>query len=93
MKFKLDSETYHAEAIERQVVTRFLAAVQGVFNGVFAMSQDIPGLVETSSNLASIKVRDHKVIVTSSSAQFHSVSSQKMWQTAFSPCLNWLVRV
>lgn len=66
MKFKLDSETYHAEAIERQVVTRFLAAVQGVFNGVFAMSQDIPGLVETSSNLASIKVRDHKVIVTSS---------------------------
>ena len=40
--------------------------MQGVFNGVYAMSQDIPGLVETSSNLASIKVRDHKVIVTSS---------------------------
>ena len=40
--------------------------MQGLFNGVFAMSQDIPGLVETSSNLASIKVRDHKILVTGS---------------------------
>ena len=66
MKFKLESENYQAEAIERTVTTNLLRAIQGVFNGVYAMSQDMPGLVETSSNLASVKVRDHKIIVTSS---------------------------
>ena len=66
MKFKLESEAYHPEAVGREVTTAFLRAMQGLFNGVFAMSQDIPGLVETSSNLASIKVRDHKILVTGS---------------------------
>lgn len=66
MKFTLESENYHAMAIGRAVVTNFLRAMQGVFNGVFAMSQDIPGLVETSSNLAAVKVRDNKIIITSS---------------------------
>lgn len=66
MKFKLESENHCPEAIERKVVKNFLFAMQGLFNGVFAMSQDIEGLVETSSNLASIKVRNHKIIVTSS---------------------------
>lgn len=66
MKFTLESENYHAIAIDRLVVKNFLRAMQGVFNGVFAMSQDIPGLVETSSNLAAVKVRDNKIIITSS---------------------------
>ena len=66
MKFKLESETFCGTAIDRQVTTNFLRAMQGAFNGVFAMSQDMPGLVETSSNLASVKVRDNKIIITSS---------------------------
>ena len=45
---------------------RLLKAVYAVHNGVYAMSQDIPGLVETSSNLASVKQADRKIkIVTS----------------------------
>ena len=66
MKFKLESDVFHDKAIDRNVATNFLRAIQGVFNGVFAMSQDIPGLVETSSNLASVKVHDNKITVTSS---------------------------
>lgn len=66
MKFKLESENFQDKAIDPNVTNNFLRAIQGVFNGVFAMSQDIPGLVETSSNLASMKIHDHQIIVTSS---------------------------
>jgi len=47
-------------------------------HGVLAMSQDIPGFVETSSNLASIKIVDEKIVITTS--QRSSVESRK--QTA-----------
>lgn len=33
-----------------------------VRDGVFAMSQDIPGLVETSTNLASVKMKPENTI-------------------------------
>ena len=44
-------------------------------HGVVAMSQDIKDFVETSSNLASIKIADGKVIITTS--QRSSVESRK----------------
>lgn len=40
---------------------RFLLSLYAVHHGVYAMSQDIEGLVETSSNLASVKMRDGKL--------------------------------
>ena len=47
-----------AKAIDRDTTTRLLRSVHGVYCGVFAMSQDIPGFVETSTNLASIKMNE-----------------------------------
>ena len=44
-------------------------------HGVAAMSQDIPGFVETSTNLASVKVVDGNVVFTTS--QRSSVESKK----------------
>lgn len=44
-------------------------------HGVLAMDQNIPGFVETSTNLASIKVEDGKVIIPTS--QRSSVESRK----------------
>ena len=44
-------------------------------HGVAAMSQDIPGFVETSTNLASVKVIDGNVVFTTS--QRSSVESKK----------------
>ena len=44
-------------------------------HGVAAMSQDIPGFVETSTNLASVKIIDGEVVFTTS--QRSSVESKK----------------
>jgi dipeptidase D len=44
-------------------------------HGVLAMSQDIPDFVETSTNLASVKFKDEKIIITTS--QRSSVESKK----------------
>ena len=56
VKFVLQSETPRDEAIDRDTVTRLLNVV----------SQDIPGLVETSSNLAAIKMEGNKILIDSS---------------------------
>ncbi len=42
--------------IDSRVAMNMVAALVAVHHGVLAMSQDIPGLVETSSNLASVKM-------------------------------------
>ena len=66
LKTELSSEAPCKEAIDMVTAGRLLKAVYAVHNGVYAMSQDIPGLVETSSNLASVKQADRKIkIVTS----------------------------
>ena len=44
-------------------------------HGVLAMSQDIPNFVETSTNLASVKIIDEKIVITTS--QRSSVASRK----------------
>lgn len=44
-------------------------------HGVQDMSQDIPGFVETSTNLASVKIEEEKIIITTS--QRSSVESKK----------------
>lgn len=46
--------------------TSLLRALVGLPNGVLAMSQTMPGLVETSSNLASVKFVDEAIVVTTS---------------------------
>ena len=66
LRTELGSETPCAKAIDRDTVARLLKSLYAVHHGVYAWSQDMPGLVETSSNLASIKMVDGKIkIVTS----------------------------
>lgn len=66
LTMELESETARAEVMEPQAMKRFLLALYAVHNGVYAMSQDIEGLVETSSNLASVKQRDGMIVVGTS---------------------------
>ena len=63
---ELESETPCAEVMEKEAMKRFLLSLYAVHHGVYAMSQDIEGLVETSSNLASVKMRDGKIVVVTS---------------------------
>jgi len=57
-RFVMQSAHPADKAIDKDTARRFLSAMQGVFNGVYAMNFDVPGLVETSSNLASIRLEE-----------------------------------
>lgn len=60
-RFVLESVDPRPTAMDKDTMMRLLCALHGVFNGVFAMSNDVPGLVETSSNLASVRMADGEV--------------------------------
>lgn len=62
----LDSCEPAAKVMEKQAMRKMLLSLHAVYNGVFAISQDIDWLVETSTNLASIHVEGDKVVVTTS---------------------------
>ena len=62
LKLVLESETPRKTAIDQDTTTRLLKALYAAPHGVYAMSQDIPGLVETSTNLASVKMKPNHVI-------------------------------
>ncbi len=59
-------EAQQAPVMEKETMMRFLHAIYAVHNGVLAMSQDMPGLVETSSNLASVKIKEAGIVVVTS---------------------------
>ena len=66
LRTELFSDDVREKAIDQATVKNLLKSVYAVHNGVYAWSQDMEGLVETSSNLASIKMVDDKIkIVTS----------------------------
>ena len=66
LSMDLESEAPVEYVMEQKAMERFLLSIYAVHHGVYAMSQDIPGLVETSSNLASIKVSDGTIKVVTS---------------------------
>ncbi len=76
MRFTLQSTDPVARVIDPVVVKKLLGALHAVFNGVFAMSQDVPGLVETSSNLASVK-RTADNVITVTTSQRSSIESAR----------------
>ena len=63
------------EVLEETLQIDVLNALMVCPHGVAAMSQDIPGFVETSTNLASVKIVDGEVVFTTS--QRSSVESKK----------------
>ena len=75
MEFHLESAD-PATVLPEDVSRRLITALQGVDNGVYAMSQDI-ALVETSSNLASIKQVEPGVIFVNSSQRSSLLSNRK----------------
>jgi dipeptidase D len=76
LKCLLESTAELPSAVERTVTERLLQSLQAVFNGVFAICQDID-MVETSSNLASIKLVEHGRIVIVSSQRSNLASARR----------------
>ncbi|GAK37510.1 MAG: aminoacyl-histidine dipeptidase [Bacteroides graminisolvens] len=76
LKLTLQSETPRKMAIDQDTSSRLLKTLYAVPHGVYAMSQDIPGLVETSTNLASIKMIDSKKIKIETSQRSSILSAR-----------------
>ncbi|OIP82076.1 MAG: cytosol nonspecific dipeptidase [Porphyromonadaceae bacterium CG2_30_38_12] len=76
LQILLESEQLPQYAIDKQTSTALLNSLYACPHGMIAMSKDIPGLVETSTNLASVKmISDSKIRITTS--QRSSVDSAK----------------
>lgn len=75
MRLQLQSADPVSHAIDKECTRALLKSLHAVFNGVFAMSKDVPGLVETSSNLASVRRTDNIIKVTTS--QRSSIESSR----------------
>ena len=67
-------------AVDQETSTAVIRAIYSAPHGVVSMSRDMEGIVETSTNLASVKMQaDNKIVVTTS--QRSSVDSRK-WDIA-----------
>ncbi|MCD8184895.1 MAG: aminoacyl-histidine dipeptidase [Rikenellaceae bacterium] len=65
IRFTLQEAMPH-RVMDRDTQTRLLLGLQSVANGVLCMSHSMPGMVETSTNLASVKFTENTVTVTTS---------------------------
>jgi dipeptidase D len=76
LKMKLETVEVPEHVIEESVQKQLLNALYACPHGVIEMSREIEGLVETSTNLASVKMSDDQIVVTTS--QRSSVESAKV---------------
>ena len=73
----LESEASRTTAMDRESTLRLLQLLYATPHGVYAMSQDIPGLVETSTNLASVKMKPGHTIRIETSQRSSTESSKQ----------------
>ncbi|WP_455590528.1 aminoacyl-histidine dipeptidase [Bacteroides sp.] len=76
IKIVLESENPCKYAIDATTTLNLVRAIYGCPHGVYAMSQDIPGLVETSTNLASVKMKEDNTIRIETSQRSSILSSR-----------------
>ena len=76
MQILLESELNHETVIDKKTSDALLNVLYACPHGVKAMSHDMPNLVETSTNLASIKMSENQEIVITTS-QRSSIESSK----------------
>lgn len=76
MQLTLESETPCPFAIDQDTSNRLFKTLYAMHHGVYAMSHDIPGLVETSTNLASVKMKDGNIIKVETSQRSSILSAR-----------------
>ncbi len=81
LQLLMESEAPRAKAIDKDTTKRLLQAIYAVPHGVYAMSQDIPGLVETSTNMASVKMKPGNIIRIETSQRSSTASSKRDMNT------------
>jgi len=76
LKISLESDSIPEYVMDKNSSNALLNALYACPHGVIAMSADMPGLVETSTNLASVKIKNGNTVVVTTS-QRSSVESLK----------------
>ena len=79
MRFSVSDVESPAEVMNYDDMCVLLLAIVGLPNGVLAMSHAVAGLVETSSNLASVKFNTEEAKITITTSQRSSVESAKLY--------------
>lgn len=74
----IENTGWDDDVIEKQVALNLISSLNGVPHGVLAMSHEMKGLVETSTNLASVKMPENGIIRIGTS-QRSSVDSAKYY--------------
>ena len=81
IRFELETAERPEYAVDSDTTRNLIEALYSAPHGVISMSRDLEGLVETSTNLASVKMKgDNGILVTTS--QRSSVESRK-WDIAY----------
>ncbi|HSO89086.1 MAG TPA: aminoacyl-histidine dipeptidase [Draconibacterium sp.] len=76
LRLKIGTEEMPSEIIDSSSQTKLLAALTACPHGVLEMSSRMEGMVETSTNLASVKfIEDNKIVITTS--QRSEIESRK----------------
>lgn len=75
LKVECHPYKYNGEVLTERLQDKLLNAIYACPHGVIEMSKEIPDFVETSTNLASIKFTEERVLVTTS--QRSSIESSK----------------
>ena len=78
IQISLCSEPKPERVLKLELQQNLLHALVGIVNGVISMSQAVEGLVETSTNLASVKFGDNDEIIVTTS-QRSSIESAKLY--------------
>ncbi|NDV66928.1 aminoacyl-histidine dipeptidase [Bacteroides sp. 224] len=76
MQLTLESETARPNAIDQETSGKLFKTLYALHHGIYAMSHDMPDLVETSTNLASIKMKEDNTIKIETSQRSSILSAR-----------------
>ncbi|GAP72012.1 peptidase family M20/M25/M40 [Candidatus Symbiothrix dinenymphae] len=78
-ELQLQINTVHTppQVIDKKATRDLIYALYALPHGAISWNQDIPGMVETSTNLASIKMRENQKIVVTTSQRSASSSAKE----------------
>ncbi len=75
VKITVEKADRHAQVMDRGDAARLTDLLVGIPHGVMAMSPDIPGLVQNSTNLATVALKDSEIEINTS--QRSAIESSK----------------
>lgn len=83
LKLTLASSEQATELIDQHTTDHLIDALNACPHGVMAMSTDMPGLVETSTNLASVKIDGNRINIVTSQRSMGEAGKKEIAATVY----------